>query len=126
VVQVHVVIDGVDGVPTERLVADGDSVAIPRDHRELIREVLLLDDGLYGAVCELAGDANGLEDKPALQKAGRIRRLRRGHRTHERRRGGARRNWCRRRLLRRRAEEEGRSDDDDRGPDHHGVFNTQR
>ena len=60
-----------------------------RYHGELIREVLLLHDRLDGAVRELGGYTNGLEDQPTLNEAGEVWSAGRRSRAHARRRGTA-------------------------------------
>ena len=73
--KIDVVGDRIDGVPRQRLVADGHRVTVMRYHGELIRKVLLLHDCLHGTIGELRGDTNRLEDEPTLKESRDVRRL---------------------------------------------------
>ncbi len=108
VIEVDVVAERVDGMPRERRVADRQPLAVTRDRGELIREVLGLDRGLYGAVGELSAHADWLENEPALEEPVPVGCL--GWR------GWAREGW-RRTASRRGALRSSRGDDDRRAGD---------
>src|ERR1022692_3879605 len=67
VIEVQVVEPGVFGVPRELRVADGHLVAIVWNDSELIGEILLLHEGLDGAIREAIG-GDGFQHQPALDE----------------------------------------------------------